>query len=198
MNRKIHAQNVLLQLTEEQQETLYDWLLVDSYRAVQARVAAAPPEGFGLKVHLMSLQRFFKRQRLEARADWGEELSVSTPDRGEQGLKIMKAAEQSITASAYELATTGQSLKEMDQAARCLGSIRRLELKQGYLRVAEEHLNLAREQAKLEREKFEINTARLALEHAADLKEIMNDPMLDDEDKIRKARSKVFLGKIPE
>jgi hypothetical protein len=196
MNRKIRPDSVLLQLTEEQKETLYDWLLADSYVGVQARMAASPPEGFGIKAHLTSLRRFFAKRNKEVRDENDEELELSREIDGDA--KVLRAAERSLTGRAYDLATSGQSLEEMDQAARCLGSIRRLELKQGYLRVAEDHLNLAREQAKLEREKFEINTARLALEHAADLKEIMNDPVLDDEDKIRKARSKVFLGKIPE
>jgi hypothetical protein len=197
MNRKIHAQSVLQQLTEDQQETLYDWLLVDTYRAVQTRLAAAPPEGFGLKVHLMSLQRFFKRRRLETRADWVEELSISASDEAKEEAKILDAAEQSLTARAYELASTGQSLEEMDQAAWYVGTVKRMGLKQGYLRVAEEHLRLAKVQAELEREKFEINTARLALEHAAKLKEIIHNPALDDEDKIRQSRRVVFT-KIPE
>jgi hypothetical protein len=72
-----------------------------------------------------------------------------------------------------------------------------MEVKRGFLRIAEEHLNLAREQAELEREKFEINTARLALEHAAKLKEIIHDHALDDEDKIRQSRRVVFT-RIPE
>lgn len=195
MNRKINARSVLLELTEEQRETLYDWLLSDSYAGVQARMAVPPPEGFGIRAQITTLQRFFARRMDEVREENEEELAQST--EGGSDAKVLRAAERSLAGRAYDLARTGQSLQEVDQASRCLESIRRLELKQGYLRVAEEHLNLAREQAKLEREKFEINTARLALEHAVELKEIMADPALDDEEKIRKARSKVFLGGIP-
>ena len=81
MNRKVRSESVLAQLSEEQQETLYDWLLGASYQEVQVRLAAPPPEGFGVKTHYTSLRRFFKRRNQEA---W-RELLEEVPEMGEGG-----------------------------------------------------------------------------------------------------------------
>jgi hypothetical protein len=195
MNRKARSESMLSQLSEEQQETLYDWLLGASYREVQVRLAAPPPEGFGVKTHYTSLRRFFNRRNQEA---W-EELLKDLPEgnEGEGHLKMVAAARRSVVGKTYDLASSGQTLDEFGKAAKCLAAMEQIEVKRGYLRVAEEHLTLARQQAELEREKFETNTARLALEHAAKLKEIIHNHTLDDEGKIRQSRRVVFT-RIPE
>jgi hypothetical protein len=55
--RKFRSHSFVAKLTNEQRLTLFNWLQTDSTPEVRARVAAAPPEGFGLQVSLNTLVR---------------------------------------------------------------------------------------------------------------------------------------------
>jgi hypothetical protein len=61
-----------------------------------------------------------------------------------------------------------------------------------------EALALERERLALKRKEFEFNAARTAIEHAWELQEIAREPELDDEDKIRRARERVFGPNLPD
>ena len=55
--RKFRSHSFVARLTNEQRLTLFNWLQSDSALEVRAKVAAAPPEGFGMQVSLNSLVR---------------------------------------------------------------------------------------------------------------------------------------------
>jgi hypothetical protein len=186
----------LNQLTAQQQDTLYDWLQGDSYPTVQKRVATPAPEGFGIHVHITSLKRFFRKRTEELRAAAAEELRMEA--KSETPPSFSEAAADSIQYMAYDIATSGGPAANFNDLSRWLVRNKTLQLKEAYLRVAQEHLALAKEQLALEKKKFEFNAARLALEHAHDLNQIAHQPNLDDEDKIRRAREKLFGPNLPD
>jgi hypothetical protein len=65
-------------LNEEQQAQLYDWLQNLGYTETLQKVAALPPEGFGIKTHRASLHAFFKRYAREIRT---EDVAVAKENR---------------------------------------------------------------------------------------------------------------------
>lgn len=59
---KTRPDDVLGNLTEDQQNIILDWCEELSYREVLKKIAAPPPEGLGLNVHYTSLRRFFLKR----------------------------------------------------------------------------------------------------------------------------------------
>ena len=57
------------QLTNEQLDQLYDWLLDMPTKQVVEKVALPAPEGFGIKTHVTTLRRFKDRRWAELAAD---------------------------------------------------------------------------------------------------------------------------------
>ena len=66
---KPHYDNVLLQLTEEQQATVYDWLMTLGYTKTLQKLKQPPPDGLGLKTHRSCLHRFFKHYQQQVRPE---------------------------------------------------------------------------------------------------------------------------------
>ena len=56
---KIRPDDVLGNLSEEDQERVLEWLENTSYREVLKLIAEPAPEGFGLKIHYNSLRKFY-------------------------------------------------------------------------------------------------------------------------------------------
>jgi hypothetical protein len=68
-------------LTNDQKDQLYDWLLEMPVPKVAEKIALSAPDGFGIKTHITTLQRFKQRRWAEHTADQIEaaaELSNST------------------------------------------------------------------------------------------------------------------------
>jgi hypothetical protein len=183
-------------LTPQQQDTVYDWLLTESTPIVQKRLAAPAPDGFGLQVQLTSLKRFFRKRTQELKAAAADELRAESKSGSVPSFS--EAASDSIQYMAYDIATSGGPAANFNDLSRWFARNKGMELKEAYLRVAQEHLALAKEQLALEKKKFEFNAARVALEHAHDLNQIADEPTLDDEDKIRRAREKLFGPNLPD
>src|ERR1051325_4008958 len=66
---KPHYDNVLLQLTEEQQTRVYDWLMTLGYTKTLQKLKQPPPDGLGLKTHRSCLHRFFKHYQHQVRPE---------------------------------------------------------------------------------------------------------------------------------
>lgn len=62
---KTRPDDVLGNLSPEQQNTILDWCEDRSFRAVLQKMAAAPPDGMGLEVHYTSLRRFYLKHFAE-------------------------------------------------------------------------------------------------------------------------------------
>ena len=61
--------SILESLTEEQRDQLYDWLMEMPIPKVAEKIARPAPEGFGIPVHITTLQRFKNRRWAEHTAD---------------------------------------------------------------------------------------------------------------------------------
>jgi hypothetical protein len=61
-----------------------------------------------------------------------------------------------------------------------------------------ELLSLMNRRLELDIKKFQFNAARSALLHLADLQEIVANQNIDDEDRIRAARKKIFGESVPD
>ena len=59
---KTRPDDLLGNLTEDQQNRILDWCEELSYREVLKKIAAPPPEGLGLTVHYTSLRRFYLKR----------------------------------------------------------------------------------------------------------------------------------------
>ena len=60
--------NVLLQLSEDDQAQVHDWLFTLGYTKTLEKLAQARPEGLNLQTHRSCLHRFFKRYEEQVRA----------------------------------------------------------------------------------------------------------------------------------
>jgi hypothetical protein len=56
---KVRPNDLLGNLSEDQQNLILDWCEEFSFRDVLTRIAAPPPEGLGLSTHYTSLRRFY-------------------------------------------------------------------------------------------------------------------------------------------
>jgi hypothetical protein len=61
--------SILESLTDEQKDQLYDWLTEMPVPDVVEKLALPAPEGFGIKTHNTTLQRFKRRRFVEQTAD---------------------------------------------------------------------------------------------------------------------------------
>src|SRR5215813_11517353 len=61
--------SVLASLTEEQQEQILAWLETMSPARVAEKIAAPPPDGFGIQTWPTSIRRFYAQRRLKTLSD---------------------------------------------------------------------------------------------------------------------------------
>lgn len=83
---------ILDTITEGQQLQLLTWLETLPITEVVQKVAATPPDGFGIKTYITSLRRFQARMNREARAELLENLGSGNTSSGERHL-LLKSAE---------------------------------------------------------------------------------------------------------
>jgi hypothetical protein len=86
---------------------------------------------------------------------------------------------------------------EFDKVSRWLEWHKDAETRREYIELARQQLALARERLAFQREKYQLNVAKLALEHVPALQQIKRDNSLDTQARIRAARDEIF-GPDPE
>ena len=188
---KPRSDSRILQLSEDEQSQIYEWLLSFGYVETQRRVALPRPEGFSLQTHLTSLRRFYVHFSRDLKDHDAAVCSEST--LSEQGrARLSLATEEAMQYAAYQMTSGPMDSKSFSDVGRWLNRQKSLELEGQYLRVAEAKAELARKRLELERERLELNAARLALQHYTGLKDIHESPTGDQEDKIRAARDLIF------
>jgi hypothetical protein len=195
---KPRSDSILSQLPEEQQTQIYDWLLSVGYVQTQKNIAAPPPAGFGIKTHMSSLRRLYLRHSQKAREDDLAELADLLKSAHPSTANLAAITEDAVAHAAFQLSTAPPEVETFHELSRWLAKQKSHQLKERYVQIAEQHLALAKEQLTLEKKKFEFNAARVALEHAHDLNQIADETNLDDEDKIRRAREKLFGPNLPD
>jgi hypothetical protein len=191
---KSRSDSFLAALTPDQQDTLYDWLLIHSFAEVQQKLASPAPIGFAVQAHLTSLKRFFRKRTEELRRQSQAELGAESPQASLTG-----AAQESLDHAAYELA--GESTRDPQsfaQASRWLLRNRMVQLREQFLQVARDQVEVARGRLALDRESWEWDAARIALNNAHALQEIGNKNDIDDPQKIRRARELIFGPELPD
>jgi hypothetical protein len=194
---KARSDSMLSKLTEEQQNQVYDWLISLGYTETLNKVAAPAPNGFALRTHRHSLQRFFKRHRQKLRT---EEIAAAKENRSrpEDASVLVSDAEQSVQYAAQQLASSPMDSDQFRDVSRWLATHKNHELKRDYYQLAAQQLALARERLAFDRERYEFDTARTVLIHHIELEKIRQHDTLEDEEKIDMARSLIFNRPISE
>jgi hypothetical protein len=191
---KTRTDSVLFQLTEAQQAQVYDWLQDLGYAKTKEKLALPPPEGFGIETHLPSLRRFLVRySKTLEKDDLAEVGSGSEPD---MPATVFGATEAAAHYGAFQLATSPVNTNKIAHVSKWVATRQANEFKTRYLKIAEENLALSEKRLNLDRDRFEMNAARQALRHFVALQEIHGNAKMDDEDKVRAARLKLF-GSAP-
>lgn len=166
---------ILDTLSDEQQEQLLTWLDLLPVKEVLEKVAAPPPEGFGIRTHVTSLRRFQQRAQLNFRP---QDLALARGSKltAEQRSELIDAASDALAQQSFQLATTRRL------TSRTLGAVARWLacLQQHHLR--ERELALAGERLKLDHLKLK---AALALKEAQSSTEY-------EESKIKSLRASIF------
>src|SRR5436190_2341513 len=102
---KINPSSPLAQLSDDEQLTLISWLEKKPVKDVLDMVALPKPQGFGIKTHRNTLQRFYARYEHQQRRedyDLAKEL-VQTPPSDSADLR--KATLLKLQKMAFDLAT---------------------------------------------------------------------------------------------
>ena len=111
---RFNNQSVLNSLSADQQEQLYDWLECYPAKRVLELVAAEPPEGFGLKIHLTTLRRF----HLRARDHFHRQITEDLPELGHNAITNEEFVFASLQRAAAELSTEQLTPNRFTAAAR--------------------------------------------------------------------------------
>jgi hypothetical protein len=171
-------------LPAEAQEQIIAWLEVESRRKVLERIAKPDPEGFGLKTHLTTLNRFYARHLAKERQANRELAKLLAP--GAAGDPTDAAVSSLISDFAFQIATKPRRKIEAFKALS-YWMLRRSELEQH-----EREVNLVEERLSLDRQKWEYDIARQVLLHHAELAQISGNATATDEEKINQARATLF------
>jgi hypothetical protein len=189
---KLKESCALAALTSSQQEQLFDWLEIYPAKTVLELVAAAPPEGLGIKTHLTSLRRFHAR----ARACFHREIIAAPiellPEHTDP-VALDKLTATALRQFAVEMATVQErDPSRFGTISRWVLRVQQNEQRDRELKIAEDRVALTKLRVEMEKTKFEYSAARAALNHLAELNEIMDKHPGDNEDKIWATREKLF------
>ena len=177
-------------LPPEAQEQIIAWLEVESRRKVLERIAKPPPEGFGLKTHLTTLNRFYTHHFAHERQADRELAKLLAPDA--LGDPIDAATRSLLSDFAFQIATRPKRNIEAFKA------LSRWVLKRRENEQRDREIQILSERLAFDREKWEFDVSRQILLHHATLERIATDPSTRDEEKINLARAAVFNRPVSE
>ena len=196
---KLRNDSTLSALTEEQQAQLYDWIQTLGYTETLKKVAAQPPDGFGLMTHRATLHGFFKRYQKAVCAEDLAAAKENPPISNDDASVLVSDAEQSFVHAAHQLATGPMNSSDFSKVGHWLESRKEQMYKRYHIHIAEQNAAIAQRKATLaERrlefdfQKFRFNAARMALVHFAELAKIARNRNADDEAKIKAAADLLF------
>jgi hypothetical protein len=172
-------------LPVEAQDQIIAWLEVESRRKVLERIAKPSPEGFGLKTHLTTLNRFYARHLARERAANGALAKLLAPPDA-PGNPVNAAVNSLVSDFAFQIAT---------KPKRKIDSFKALSywvLRRGELDQHDREIRLLEQRLAFDREKWEFDIARKVLLHHLELDQISRDTTTNDEEKINRARAILF------
>ena len=171
---------ILETLSPEQSDQLLTWIEIHPIQTVLERVAAPPPDGFGMKTHVTSLRRFYRRAQSRLIEEEAREAGPS-PVATQDAAAIEHAAVGAMTFHAFQAASCpALSRKDMLGAARWLRGLRAHQLEL-------EKIQLARERLAFDRQRLQMLVA---------LKEAASETDYE-EDKIQAAVASIIRGENP-
>src|SRR5689334_1039798 len=95
---------ILESLEPEQKDQLMTWIETLDIEQVLEKVAARPPDGFGLKTHITSLRRFYRREKIRDAQDNVALARAASLHPNDLEL-IREAATNALTQHAFDSAT---------------------------------------------------------------------------------------------
>jgi hypothetical protein len=189
---KLYPHSAIANLTDEQREQLYDWLLAHSYPEVQALALKPESEGgLGIKFHRTTLVRFFEKEQDDRQAQELAELAA-TSDINEMPQRIellIKAAKTRFAQATYELAKAANNPDGFDRLDRALHHM-------DVIRVKREELAQERERMLEQKRQWEFDASREVMRNYVDYEKIHRQSEIDEPEKIWQAREITF-GKPP-
>ena len=183
---KPRPEAILLNLPEEQEEALAQWLLAGlPYHLAKARLKA----DFGVEVKSLSSFSRFYNQRCAPRLQARLQLARKTAEKLFNDAKKNPAAFDAATAEllrarAFEiLQNPGADPRDVSALVKLLLDSKKQEI--------------AGQQLALDRDRFEFDATKKALAALDDLNEIRQSAGIDDDEKLSRARRRLF-GEVPE
>lgn len=183
------SRSILLNLPEEQQAKLAEWLLSGmTYHEALELIGKPPPDGFGCKVRSLSAFKPFweevcvphlvrKRNLAVSTAAAVAEEASKTPGRFDQ------ATIDQLQQKAFELSISPNASPKDVKALFML-----------VLKAKDQDLQL--QQLSLDREKFQFDAAKACLKQLPQLRAIAAAPAINETDKIQAVR-KLLFGTLP-
>lgn len=133
---------ILDELTPEKQEELFDLLEHLTTREVLAKIAAPPPEGWGLNTHVTSLRRFYQRKQLDLlRAEIEERSSLGLVTFSETVLKH-EAFSALLQKTLYSSFAPSGDRKRLAQAFKFVLELEKLDYQRQRLKLDKEKMEL--------------------------------------------------------
>ena len=141
---------ILDSLSADQLDDLIGWMDDPSIKMqmILERVAAPPPEGFGIKTHVTSLRRLYRRQKLRQAQ---EDLALARMGHlnADELAQIRRSAAAALTRLAFETASGhAPGAAQLTAAMKWLESLQERELKLEQMELRRRQL--AHEQRKLQ------------------------------------------------
>jgi hypothetical protein len=187
---RIRSNSILADLTEQQLNTLYEWIASGlTYRDVQQRCAQPPPEGFALQIHLNTLWRFFTAERRRRHAEELAQTQFHNVADAPDCEQLLRTIKLELAHACYDLASQPDSTS--------INALSRITHRLEILRLEQQRLALEREFLAEKKRQFNFNAAREAAKYSFKIKDTLKRADLDLEDKVWKV-SEIVFGPKPD
>jgi hypothetical protein len=115
-----------------------------------------------------------------------------SPDQSSELANLIRAARGEFAHAVYELSLAASQAENFDRLERALYHLDTIAIRRDQFEIQKEKLALDRDRLLLDRENFEYNGARVAMENMVELQAVDKREDLDQDDKIKLARTILF------
>jgi hypothetical protein len=180
---------VLLPISRPPQRSqLHQWLFVEEHTLAEVRILISKPEpeGFNLQTSIAAIDRYYQSNALLHQLTQHTELLTIMQTRPET---LPETLDQF---SRYALFNPRFNTKTFNSLIRLYRAQLDSQHRQKSESQRDRHLDLIDKRIHLETYKVQINVARKAIEHAAELQDIAYRSEIDNEEKIHQGREVVY------
>lgn len=193
---RIRPNSTLAKLTSDQLDEIFDQIDSGvSLRDVQKFCEAAPPDGFGLRIHLITLSRFYRAERAHRHAEELAQARFNDADSADPE-QLMRNVRVELAHACYDLAHHPGDPATVNSLSRITHRLDVVKLEQQRIKTDENRLALERDFLAEKVRQFNFNAAKEAAIYAHKIKPILNDKSIDLESKVWKV-SDVLFGPPP-